>query len=139
MANVKIEKEDGYMGYHYVVTFNAMGIRCGYVEIPEDHPYYDIDNYDEIPIDCHGGLTFAGDRFDDGKYYIGFDCGHAGDAYDYDTVIKYFNDDIDVINRAKKMKDLEFNQYGSIKSIEYVENECRGIINQLIAEVKEDK
>lgn len=39
-------------------TFEA-GYANGYVAIPKEHPYYGKD-YDEIEIDIHGGLTFAG-------------------------------------------------------------------------------
>lgn len=77
---------------------------CAYVRIPETHEFYGK-HYDNIPIECHGGLTFS--EFTDfaplkkpvydstfigsiwsGKwieekipkgYWIGWDYAHAGD------------------------------------------------------------
>jgi hypothetical protein len=53
-----------------------------YLGIPEDHPLAGFD-YEELPIRCHGGLTFSDEG--DGKYYpkgfywYGWDYMHAGD------------------------------------------------------------
>lgn len=54
------------------------GHLCGYVHIPEGHPWRGIDSCDDRSLDdahklVHGGLTFA-----DGER-IGFDCAHYGD------------------------------------------------------------
>lgn len=35
-----VEQEFEHAGYKCVVTFNMMGIRCGYVGIPKNHPLY---------------------------------------------------------------------------------------------------
>lgn len=57
---------------------------CGYVAIPEDHPFYgkhfkDIDMtlqpMEKRKIKVHGGLTFSD------KGMFGFDCGHPTDYY----------------------------------------------------------
>lgn len=32
---------------------------CGYVGVPEGHPAYE-QKYDAVPVEAHGGLTFAG-------------------------------------------------------------------------------
>ena len=51
-----------------------------YFGIPKNHPLANH-SYDDLPIDCHGGLTFAGG----GKYWpndyfwYGYDYAHAGD------------------------------------------------------------
>lgn len=60
----------------------------GYVCLPPNHKYFGM-HYDDIPIDAHGGLTFAdyADRLDwdeipegcDGWYIIGFDTMHYND------------------------------------------------------------
>lgn len=58
----------------------------GYVALPKDHPWYGLD-YNEIPADVHGGLTFgqlASDwseqfDFDPESWVIGFDTAHFGD------------------------------------------------------------
>lgn len=55
---------------------------CAYVGVPEAHPMAEHD-YDSLPIDCHGGLTFS--RAGDGKYlpkgywWYGWDYGHCDD------------------------------------------------------------
>lgn len=58
----------------------------GYVALPKGHPWYGMD-YNEIPVDIHGGLTFsqlasnwAEDHdFDPESWVIGFDTAHYGD------------------------------------------------------------
>lgn len=63
----------------------------GYVLIPEGHPLHGKD-YDDIPVDIHGGLTFAAlidydtiDKWDVltpddlGCWIVGFDTCHCSD------------------------------------------------------------
>ena len=50
----------------------------GYVGIPSWHPYYKMD-YNEIPIDCHGQLTFSKLDDDENLWVVGFDTNHSGD------------------------------------------------------------
>lgn len=58
-----------------------VGSLCGYVRVPEGHPWHGGD-YDNYIFDCdvHGGLTFGG-CFDSkpGVFWFGFDCAHGGD------------------------------------------------------------
>lgn len=67
---------------------------CAYIGIPLDHPLSGFD-YDSIPIECHGGLTFAGkgDGYrPEGYYWYGWDYGHSGDyAFYYDTLPQLTN------------------------------------------------
>lgn len=53
-----------------------------YLGIPSVHPLAGHD-YDDLPIDCHGGLTFAAEGDDTflpkGFYWYGYDYAHAGD------------------------------------------------------------
>lgn len=46
--------------------------RSVYIELPQNHPYYGRD-YNDVPINCHGGLTYSGPLNGDGKYWIGWD------------------------------------------------------------------
>lgn len=48
---------------------------CGYVRLPEDHPWRHMPG-ESIPVDVHGGVTYG----PDGDGWIGFDTMHAGDA-----------------------------------------------------------
>lgn len=57
---------------------NNFGAWCGYVGVSPDHPLFGA-SYDDVAIEVHGGLTFAGFKDDDGYYYFGFDCAHAHD------------------------------------------------------------
>ena len=51
------------------------GTLCGYVVIPEGHPYLRPEHQDEVAdLDVHGGITHHNGA------EIGFDCGHG---YDY--------------------------------------------------------
>lgn len=95
MINIKTVKKEVYRGYTVVVkkhqrdeVINLLFIDksehltwyCGYVVIPEDHPFYGLD-YEEVEedIDVHGGLTFSGEFEDVDGFLVGFDCAHAGD------------------------------------------------------------
>ncbi len=49
----------------------------GYIRLPKGHKYYGSRS-DDIPYDCYGGLTFAGEEIHNNIEYwtIGFDTGH---------------------------------------------------------------
>lgn len=82
-----IEKE-GNSNFFVYKNYNCKIIRvnpdfsghlCGYVQIPQEHEFYQK-HYDEIDcnIPAHGGLTFSG-SFKNNDWWIGFDCAHYGD------------------------------------------------------------
>lgn len=84
-----------YKGIDYIVTQNRrLGFPLAYIRIPEEHPWYKIDDYDKMDLDVHGGCTFMAmiDKSDAEKQlseqgftagkWIGWDYGHAGD-WDY--------------------------------------------------------
>lgn len=66
---------------------------CAYVGVPNGHPLAGH-SYDDLSIDCHGGLTFASEggkqNWPAGYYWYGWDYSHAGDisVYDYDPRIR---------------------------------------------------
>jgi len=74
---VKIEKEWECEGFKCKVIFVRNSHRCGYIGIPKGHVAYNK-NYDDLPIEVHGGLTYS-DMEKDGLNWFGFDCIHAGD------------------------------------------------------------
>lgn len=110
-----IRKED-YKGFTFIVRrtgfyvpidYKSLFLRddywfCGYVNIPENHPYYNKD-YSQIDsgIDVHGGLTFSGRFYMFDGYWIGFDCNHYNDNH-------------------------------FIQNEDYTTKECKKLINQLI-------
>lgn len=83
--------DTGYIfGYLYYIL-NLGTHPTAYIKIPSDHPYFNVKDYDEIPLNVHCGLTFmdnGGLRIDEnggfieGKF-IGWDYAHAGDYYAY--------------------------------------------------------
>lgn len=82
---IKIIENDWLISYRSADRRNGWG--NGYVLVPKGHKYYGL-NYDDIPVDVHGGLTFSkhikGDErgnFSDG-FWIGFDTAHHNDTLD---------------------------------------------------------
>ena len=63
---------DADTGYNCHARRSGMGSWCGYVELPANHPDVGSD-YDDIDVQVHGGLTYAGGRV------FGFDCAHWND------------------------------------------------------------
>ena len=65
---------------------------CAYVGIPSEHPLAGF-AYDDLPVDCHGGLTFSSDGggerkgkpspWPEGYWWYGWDYGHLGDKSFY--------------------------------------------------------
>lgn len=82
------EREFTCCGYPCVIVRVYLGHLCGYVGLPEGHPYYGM-KYGQIGAQegdprVHGGVTYTewinpstGDE--DGFWWVGFDCAHAGD------------------------------------------------------------
>jgi hypothetical protein len=92
-----------YKGIYYLIKQNPhMYSWLAYIKLPDKHKWVKK-NYDDIPLDCHGGLTFKAtvtgkenhwQGFTKGTW-IGWDYGHVGDFTDYgfafsnDSVFKY--------------------------------------------------
>ena len=133
MRNKRIEINEKYKGYEYLVYATRMGHRCGYVKIPEEHTLYEMDYTDiedQFDIEVHGGLTFSGfiTGFIDGTilqercWWIGFDCNHFDDLKDFEIMSHEYKEAYQCIPQF----------YGTIKTKEYVENECKKLIDQII-------
>jgi hypothetical protein len=119
-----IQKEPNYETFEYkgfkIVIKRMMylgGQLNGYVRLPEEHKYYQK-GYNDIPIECHGGLTFTGDLEEDGDFYIGFDTAHYRD---YIPFLQFH------VSNSAMMDELAM-----YKDITYVRNECKQIVEQLI-------
>ena len=129
-----VEYKGLYRDYlYFVVFFEDYGYyRCGYVAVPENHPYYGRD-CDKLPICCHGGLTFGQVCTmkyinEPEHYWIGFDCDHYGDG-----------PDLNKLNELKIKPNYNFihKSYPPVTLDECISN-CRSIIDQLIKAEKED-
>ena len=70
----ELSTEDGWKAY--IKHHPRIGHLCGYLAIPEDHPFY-REHYD-INVRIHGGLTYASEY--EGEFQIGFDCAHWNDT-----------------------------------------------------------
>jgi hypothetical protein len=80
-----------------------------------------------ILFDVHGGITYSGGANDypvdnNDLWFFGFDCGHYQDKLDIQAMEKY---------------NLPVNPYaphtvGTVKTIKYVERECKKLAEQLI-------
>lgn len=71
-------------GFRFVVLRGRVSL-CAYVGIPPTHPIADH-HYDDLPIDAHGGLTYAGPSLigvDSDLFWYGWDYAHAGDRLLY--------------------------------------------------------
>lgn len=80
-------------GYVLAVLQNGMGAWCGYIGLPDAHPWHGL-GYDRLHVDVHGGLTYsesdppgcallqlslASGAGPPPSWWLGFDCAHAGD------------------------------------------------------------
>lgn len=86
---------------------------CGYVQVPKE--FCDIP-YNDLNIQCHGGLTFSGKHYSAEGYWIGFDCVHSGDFYP---------------GNSYRLSHHNYETTETYKNISFVENECIKIIDQL--------
>jgi len=116
-------------GFQWVVTHDEMGYRCGYIRLPENHPWHGCD-YEIIDASVHGGLTFSEPGPDSG-WWIGFDCAHACDAPD---------PALPGGCRTRTMLAAEptplrpgIFSYGKIRTQEYVEEQCKQLCEQALA------
>lgn len=117
--------------YRCVIKKNPyLGVWCGYVELPESHPVYQQEYELLHTLDVHGGITYSAFGIP-GTYlkgwWIGFDCGHAGD----------FIPCIESINEILLLKGMP--EITSIKNInkttfkdqDFVKQELIQLVNQL--------
>ena len=94
----KLQWQDEKTGLPCLIVRNRkMGNWCGYVGVPDGHPFYDMpDDEAQNMVEVHGGLTFSsfcqetdseregvchvpGEGEPDNVWWLGFDCAHSGD------------------------------------------------------------
>jgi hypothetical protein len=90
---------DEETGLPCLIVRNGHGALCGYVGVPNGHPWYGV-SYDDVRVEgdewpeVHGGLTFSDKCQEGGKichkvepgepddvWWLGFDCAHSGDMW----------------------------------------------------------
>lgn len=132
-----VEKTFDYKGYTCVVLMQASAFRTGYVGLPKESKFY-LDDYSDIPVVCHGGLTYSSTTLpyheEDGLWWIGFDTAHYMDSRDYKCALELFKGNTDVVEFIKRMEEFDSRFYteGYVRSLEYCEYECESIVDQII-------
>ena len=101
----------------FIRRMNHSGHLCGYVILTLDNDYFGMD-YDDIPVDCHGGLTYASDE--GSNWVIGFDCAHLGDLQPFYNEMEWFGG-------------------GVYRDMEFVTGECESICEQIAEKSKSHK
>ena len=156
---IAVEAGGNYKGLDWCVTFNDKGFRCGYVAVPADHKYANEETC-ESDLCVHGGVTYcgrpivpAGDE-DCGDVWIGFDAYHAFDLRDLSLAMERFPEKRDLIEYMIKLEkeiDDRVNEKmsgypgiddwkkekeirGSVKTLEYIENEGKQLIDQIVVQ-----
>lgn len=105
----EIVEHDKLGDYEYMIRSTPMGTLNGYIGLPPWHPWNDMER-DDIPVNCHGGVTFASywDKIDKAidseAYWIGFDCSH------YMDIIPGLNMPAYVDNATYKDRDYVYNE-----------------------------
>jgi hypothetical protein len=132
-----------YENYEYLITFTNHGSRCGYVALkPKEVAIFEKERqkkqYDYPDIECHGGATFYSANHNAKNLlstpctdvWIGFDAFHSGDLPDMELAEKFFPNDKFVVHfKENPMPRAEGSRH---RTYEYMENECRSIIDQLL-------
>lgn len=138
MVRYKVEEVFEVKGYKCVVIGGMLGFRCGYLELPADSKLYGK-HYDKVNefISVHGGWTYSDYTYEvnypiessAGAYWIGFDCGHIGDAKDFE-LIKSLGDEryIQFFEEVEGITP----SHGTIKTVNYVKEQLINAVEQII-------
>jgi hypothetical protein len=95
-----------------------------------------------LAFEVHGGVNYANDhvpgRESDGRWWFGFDCGHADDyapgAVNFKKIMGEMIDSMPEEVRAT-MRDIVFRTEGVYRDQQYVVSECQSLAAQLVAVV----
>lgn len=139
-----IEGGGEYKGHEYLITFVDRGHRCGYVALKEkafskfeaereDAEYYYPD------LSCHGGITFYSEEHAIKSYleisckdiWVGFDAAHFTDKPDRQKAGYYFPYNELSQHRLRVIPD-QLEDMCTERSYQYMEDQCKHIINQLV-------
>lgn len=142
----KVQWQDKATGLPCLMVRGPSGALCGYVGVPEGHPYFEKEYNDELLYDLRvhgGGLTFSDHCIENNKehgichvpapgepdhvWWLGFDCAHAFDLSPATIAI---------LRKYQKEKWVKAFQGDVYRNLQYVKNECRKLARQLAAAVK---
>jgi hypothetical protein len=117
------------------------GALCGYVGVPEGHPWFGRDYKELEDPNVHGGLTFSDFCYpelgehgegichvvepgeDDKVWWVGFDCSHAGDLSPRVGALMRTHG---ALARHESLPD-------TYRHLAYVREECRSLAQQAAA------
>jgi hypothetical protein len=93
-----------------------------YIALPYSSPHIDKP-YDDIDVDCHGGLTYSGELYDHKgnkveNFVIGWDYGHYGDFIGTEAIPADIIQTMNLLQEVHKW------------TIEEIEDEIKGVINK---------
>lgn len=94
---IKILCDGRYNGMNFWILNTRGSHPCAYIEIPEDHEYYEEEYNDIHGLSVHGGLTFSDDHLTgiiEDTWILGWDYGHYGDRTMYDYGESHYVEDI---------------------------------------------
>jgi hypothetical protein len=111
--------ENGLEFECFVRRVKHSGHLCGYVTLTTDNDYFGVEYYD-IPVDCHGGITYASNQGP--NWVIGFDCAH------FDDLQPFYIDQQTIYGVNRVYRDMEF-----------VTEECESICEQISEKSKSHK
>lgn len=94
-----------------------LGTWCGYVIIPEDHPWHGLTYADLTDVSVHGGVTYSGEEVFHQEWAVGFDCGHAFDLVPLLVSEKYQGSPLE-------------SAVGTYRNMEYALDEARHLAEQ---------
>lgn len=132
----KVQYPDKSTGLPCLIVRGPHGGWCGYVGVPEGHPWFQKD-YNDVDAQVHGGLTYAhfcaegmneaysichipGPGEPDRVWWLGFDCAHYGDIMPaYEGIYSEY---------SSRYKDLV--PYKKYRDIGYVKKEVRSLAKQ---------
>lgn len=122
-----------YKNYKYAIWFHdTQGYRCGYVQVPENHPLYKK-SYMDLDIQSVS-LTFSGHIKQLDGWFIGFDHHHIWDGIDEDGICKIHGNDPninDILEYARQMGG-NSEYHSMFATMEDVEEECHRLIDELV-------
>jgi hypothetical protein len=108
-------------GFDFYVVNQGGWHPCAYVVLHKGHVFNGVPYYD-IPLECHGGLTYGqprleGVKLEDGEYVIGWDYAHYGDympdasggygAHKKWTTTEIVNEVTEVCKQLRELNDKE--------------------------------
>ena len=95
---------------------------------------------DKVTLDfyfnVHGSITYSNGEKDypveSDLWWLGFDCGHAGDKRDLDKILEIWGDDPHIRQKVYIDKQYLYDDDYEIRDLEYVKQECRNLVDQII-------